>query len=73
MDFSVSLIIDVLKFSNRVGSGIFFLMPFDGIDFNHLVGCLPKYVYSGVVVNRHDNSNLDILISALLVGWELEF
>ena len=72
VDLSISLIIDILKLCDGICSGIFLLMSFDWIDFNHLIGSLPKNVYSGIVINRHNNSQLNVFLSAFFVGWKLK-
>ena len=72
VDFSIFLIIDILKLCDGICSGIFLLVSFDWIDFNHLIGSLPKDVDSGIVINRHDNSQLNVFLSAFFVSWELK-
>jgi len=72
MHFGISFVINVLKFSDRICSGILFFVSLNGIDFYHLVGALPKNVNSGVVINGHDYSELQFFLVALFVGGKLQ-
>lgn len=72
MHFGISFVIDVLKFSDRICSRILFFVSLNGIDFYHLVGALPEDVNSGVVINGHDDSELQFFLVALFVSGKLQ-
>ncbi len=73
VDFRVSFAVDVLQLGDGVGPGVFLLVVLDWVDLNHLIGSLPENVNSRIVVDWHDNSNLDSFLSAVFVGGKLEF
>lgn len=72
MYFGISFVVDVLEFCDRICSGILFFVSLNGIDFYHLVGALPEDVNSGVVINGHDDSELQFFLVALFVGGKLQ-
>jgi hypothetical protein len=51
MHLRVSLFVDVLQLSDRIGPRVLFLMPFQWINLDHLVGALPKNVNLGIAID----------------------
>lgn len=68
----ISLIINIRKLRNGISPGVFFLMPLNGIHLYHLIRALPEDIDPGVVINGHDDSQLEVVLSTLLVAGELE-
>lgn len=73
MNLRISFIINILKLCNGISSWIFFLMSFYRIHFDHLIGASPENVNSWIVINWHDDSDLNFLFSAFLIGGEFQF
>lgn len=72
VDFCVPFAVDVLQFGDGIGPGVFLLVILDRVHFDHLISPLPENVNSRIVVDRHDDSNLDSFLGAVFVSGELE-
>ncbi len=72
MHLRVSLFVDVLQLSDRIGPRVLFLMPFQWINLDHLVGALPKNVNLGIAIDWHNYSQLEFFLSAFFVWRELQ-
>lgn len=70
VNLCISFIIDILEFSDGISSWVFFLMSFDWVNFDHLIGPFPENVNSWIVIDWHDDSDLNIVFSAFFVSGE---
>jgi len=71
VNLCVSFIIDVLELGDGISSWILLFVSFDRINFNHLVGAFPENVNSGIVIDCHYDSDLNIIFGAFFICGEL--